>query len=312
VPVRDRTRSVEETILNDQAGPLVLLEQREGVATVTLNRPRARNALSRALAAELRATLDGLAADDGLRAVVVTGEGERAFSAGADLTERQTMTPAERTAHTAEIFAAVEALAQIPVPTIAAIRGYALAGGAELVLACDLRVAADDAVFGFPEVKIGIFPGAGGVVRLPRLIGPSAARELLFTGRQVGAADAYRLGLIDYMVPEDEVLPTAHALAADIAANAPLAVRAVKRALRDAAGGGGGGGPPPPPGGSGRGAGAGGGPPPTSGYRDATVDQWSVRGTAGPTVKPSKRTRKPALSGEQHIGPTIAEGDSGR
>ena len=221
--------------MSDEPQPLVLLERRDDIATVTLNRPRSRNALSRALAAELRATFDRLAGDEALRAVIVTGEGERAFSAGADLVERQSLPPAERGEHTALIAAAVEALASLPVPAIAAIRGYALAGGAELALACDVRVASDDAVLGFPEVKIGIFPGAGGVVRLPRLVGP-AARELLFTGRQIGALDAYRLGLIDYLVPAGDVLPTAHALAADIAANAPLAVRAVKRALREAEG----------------------------------------------------------------------------
>ncbi len=129
-----------------------------------------------------------------VRAVIVTGAGERAFCAGADLKERRMLAPDERAAHTAAIEAAAEALAALPMPTIAAVRGFALAGGAELAIACDLRVAAEDATFGFPEVKIGIFPGAGGALRLPRLVGSGAARDLLFTGRQIAAEEAFRMG----------------------------------------------------------------------------------------------------------------------
>lgn len=201
-------------------------------AVVTLDRPRRLNALSRGLVRELAAKLAELGGRDGLRAVLLIGAGERAFSTGADLTERRRLSPAERRAHTEEIDAAAEAVAALPVPVIAAIRGYALAGGAELALACDLRVAAEDAVFGFPEVKIGIFPGAGGVLRLPALIGLGAARDLLYTGRRIEAADAYRLGLVDRLVPPAALLPAAEALAAEIAGNAPLAVRALKQALR--------------------------------------------------------------------------------
>ena len=134
------------------------------------------------------------------------------------------------------IEAAAEALAALPMPTIAAVRGFALAGGAELAIACDLRVAAEDATFGFPEVKIGIFPGAGGALRLPRIVGGGAARDLLFTGRQITAEEAFRIGLVDRLVPADSVLEAAAALAASIAANAPLAVRAVKRALAESHG----------------------------------------------------------------------------
>ena len=205
------------------------------VATLTLDRPAARNAIDRQMAAELAAVLADLAARPGVRALVVTGAGGHAFSAGADLRERVALTPAERSGHTAAIEAAAEALAALPVPTIAAVRGFALGGGAELALACDLRVAATDAVFGFPEVRVGVFPGAGGVVRLPRLIGPGAARDLLFTGRRVGAQEAHRLGLVDRLVPPDDLLSAATALANEISGNAPLAVRAVKRALIDSA-----------------------------------------------------------------------------
>jgi enoyl-CoA hydratase/carnithine racemase len=201
------------------------------LAVLTLDRPAARNAIDRRMAAELRAACERLSSADGARAAILTGAGDRAFCAGADLRERGMLTADERTAHTAAIEAAAEAVAALPMPTIAAIRGYALAGGAELAVACDLRVAATDAVFGFPEVKIGIFPGAGGVLRLPPLIGLGAARELLFTGRQIDAEAALRLGLIDRLEPPETVVAAALALAREIAANAPLAARAVKQAL---------------------------------------------------------------------------------
>lgn len=211
--------------------PTVLLDHTGPIALVTLNRPAVRNALSRQLATDLLATLTALSHDDTLRALILTGAGDRAFCAGADLIERQTMTPAELTAHTESINTVCDTLESFPVPTIAAIRGYALAGGAEIAIACDLRVAATDATLGFPEVKIGVFPGAGGVVRLPLLIGPGPARDLLYTGRQVPADEAHHLGLITRLVPPDQVLPTAQSLASTIAANAPLAIRALKRAL---------------------------------------------------------------------------------
>ena len=201
------------------------------IATLTLNRPDALNAISRQLAADLRGTCGALTERDDVWTVVVTGAGERAFCAGADLKERRRLSPTERTAHTVAIEAAAEALAALPMPTIAAVRGFALAGGAELALACDLRVAAENATFGFPEVQIGIFPGAGGALRLPGIVGDGAARDLLFTGRRVTAEEAFRLGLVDRLVPVGSVLESAAELAGSIAANAPLAVRAVKRAL---------------------------------------------------------------------------------
>jgi enoyl-CoA hydratase/carnithine racemase len=206
------------------------------IAVLTLNRPQSLNAISRGLAADLSATSANLAGRDDVRAVVLTGAGERAFCAGADLKERRRLSASERADHTAAIEAAAEALAALPMPTVAAIRGFALAGGAELAVACDLRVASTDAILGFPEVKIGIFPGAGGVLRLPRIVGSGAARDLLFTGRQIGADEAFRLGLLDRLVAPHEVLPTAIELAAAIAGNAPLAVRAVKRALIESEG----------------------------------------------------------------------------
>jgi enoyl-CoA hydratase/carnithine racemase len=221
-----------------ERSPAVLLavDGESYIATLTLNRPEALNAISRQLAAELLATCDALNGREDVRAVIVTGAGERAFCAGADLKERRMLAPDERAAHTVAIEAAAEALAVLPMPTIAAVRGFALAGGAELAIACDLRVVAEDATFGFPEVKIGIFPGAGGALRLPRIVGNGAARDLLFTGRRITARDAFRLGLVDRLVPAESVVEAAAELATSIAVNAPLAVRAVKRALEESHG----------------------------------------------------------------------------
>lgn len=212
--------------------PPLMLDIVDGIATVTLNRPHALNAINRALAQELSAACRRLRDRVDVRVAIVTGAGDRAFCAGADLRERGGMTPRERNAHRADIEAAAEDLANLPMPTIAAVRGYALAGGTELAIACDLRVAATDAIFGVPEVKIGIFPGAGGVLRLPPLIGLGNARDLLFTGRHVSADEAASMGLITRLVTPEDLLPAAREIAVQIAANAPLALRAVKDALR--------------------------------------------------------------------------------
>jgi enoyl-CoA hydratase/carnithine racemase len=204
----------------------------EGIVQLVLNRPDVHNALSRQLVAALQTTLNDLRTNGTIRAAIIAGAGDRAFSTGADLRERLHLTPDERTAHTTAIAEAADTIARFPVPVIAAVRGYALAGGAELAIACDLRVASDDATFGFPEAKIGIFPGAGGVVRLPRLVGAGAANDLLFTGRPVQADEALRLGLINQITASDDVLAGAQEVARRIATNGPLAIRALKAALR--------------------------------------------------------------------------------
>ncbi|HET8631734.1 MAG TPA: enoyl-CoA hydratase-related protein [Thermomicrobiales bacterium] len=209
----------------------LLLTVEDGLATLTLNRPAALNALSRRLATALDTALGELAARPDLRVVVLRGAGERAFCTGADLKERATLAPAEKGRHTAEIAAAADALAALPVPSIAAVHGYALAGGLELALACDIRVAADDAVFGLTEVAIGIFPGAGGPVRLPQLVGPGKAKEMIFSGRRVDAAEALRCGLVEQVVPAADLDAAVARLAGQIRDAAPLAVRAVKRVL---------------------------------------------------------------------------------
>lgn len=215
---------------------LVIHERLEHVALLTLNRPEARNALSSALIEELRAEIATLAGDSRLRCLVLTGAGDKAFCAGADLKERLGLTSEELTDHTRRINELCDAVAEFPVPVIVAIRGFALAGGAELAVAADIRVMSNDGSFGLPEVHIGVFPGAGATIRLPRLIGMGHASDLLFTGRRVGAAEALRLGLANRVVPSEEVLPTALELADEIAKGAPLAIQALKAALHQTAG----------------------------------------------------------------------------
>jgi enoyl-CoA hydratase len=166
-----------------------------GILLLTLNRPQQRNALNLELLAELTSELEHL---KDINVVILTGS-DTAFSAGADLKERQPMSPLERTDHTQRISKACDLLADCPVPVIAAISGYCLAGGAELALACDMRLASHNAVFGFPEVSLGIFPGAGGPVRLSQLVGPGMANSLLYSGRRIDAAEALRIGLVEQL-----------------------------------------------------------------------------------------------------------------
>jgi len=216
---------------------LILVDRAAQFATVTMNRPEARNALGRALVADFRATLADLAADPTVRALIVAGTREsNAFCAGADLVERTTMSPEERLDHLAGIAALCEELAAFPSPVIAAVHGYALGGGTEVALACDIRIAADTAIFGLPEVSVGLIPGAGGVTRLPKLVGAGRARELMFSARRIDAVEAERIGLVELVVPLDTLETTTRDLAETIAANAPLAMRALKRALRSSEG----------------------------------------------------------------------------
>lgn len=216
--------------------PPLLIDRHERISVVTLNRPAARNALNLHLMRALAGTLADLATDESLRCLVVTGAGGKAFCAGADLKERQWLSVSERSAHTAAIDDICLAIERFPTPVVAAIRGHALAGGAEIAVACDLRVMGRGGSIGFPEVRVGVFPGAGGVIRLPRIIGAGRARDLLMTGRPVAAEEALAMGLVDRVVPDDQVMEDALRLAEEICARAPLAVRALKTALVTSAG----------------------------------------------------------------------------
>jgi enoyl-CoA hydratase/carnithine racemase len=213
------------------AGEPVRLEVDAGIATVTLDRPEALNAISTALARALAATFEPLATRRDLRAVVLAGAGDKGFCAGADLRERSGFDDHGWFVQREVFRRAFGAVRRCPLPTVAAVFGFALGGGCELALACDLVVAADDAVLGLPEVGLGLVPAGGGTQLLVRRVGRSAAKDLVLTGRRVGAAEALRLGLVDRVVPGDSVRQAAHDLAAEIAANAPTAVRLAKWAL---------------------------------------------------------------------------------
>ncbi len=203
-----------------------------GVALVTLNRPRALNALSFELLQRLAEAVEALDADPACRAIVITGAGTRAFAAGADVAELAAQTTESLAA--SEGFRGWDRVAAVATPTIAAVRGYALGGGAELALACDMLVAADTATFGQPEIHLGVIPGAGGTQRLARAIGKARTMDLVLTGRRVDAVEAERLGFVTRVVPAAETLASALDLAAAVAAQPPQAVRAAVAAVRAA------------------------------------------------------------------------------
>lgn len=208
----------------------IILEDREpGIALLTLNRPEVRNAIDLAMVEEIHDALSTLGARDDVAALVITGAGEKAFAAGADIAEllERTHKDALRAINSA-LFKRVE---EFPRPTIAAVRGFALGGGSELALACDIRIVGESARFGQPEVSLGILPGAGATYRLPRLIGLGRAKELIFTGAIIDAREAERIGLANRVVPDAQVLDAALEMARKIAAQAPLAVRLAKLVL---------------------------------------------------------------------------------
>ncbi len=213
--------------------PLVLWAQEGAVGIATLNRPQALNALTVELLQELDRLVGEAERDEGVLALVLAGAGERAFCAGADLKtlEREYAGGAEpdELVHVMRhVYGRIE---RLELPVVAAVHGYCFGGGLELMLAADLCVAADDARFALPEVKVGALPGAGGTQRLPRLIGARRAKELMLTGEPIEAAEAYRIGLVNRVVPAASLRAEAVALAATIAARAPLAVRKIKEAV---------------------------------------------------------------------------------
>jgi enoyl-CoA hydratase len=205
------------------------------VATVTVNRPQALNALDAATLRALLASFEALATEPGVRCVILTGAGDKAFVAGADIKAMAAMTPVEAGALAAISHRLGEAIEGLAAPVIAAVGGFALGGGCELALACDFIYASRTAKFGQPEVGLGVIPGLGGTQRLPRRIGLARARELLYTGAVIDAEEARRLGLVNVVVEPAELLPRVRAVAEAIAARAPLAVAAAKRAAREGA-----------------------------------------------------------------------------
>ena len=211
----------------------ILLEKKGQIAIAVINRPKALNALNSEVLEDLNTLLDEIRADEEIRALILTGSGEKAFVAGADIGEMSTLTKAEGEAFGKKGNDVFRRLETLPIPTIAAVNGYALGGGCELSMACDIRICSDAAVFGQPETGLGITPGFGGTQRLARLIGPGMAKQMIYSARNVKADEALRVGLVNAVYPAEELMPAAEKLAETIAKNAPIAVRACKRAINE-------------------------------------------------------------------------------
>lgn len=210
----------------------ITYEQEGFVGVITINRPKALNALNSQVLKEIDATLDAVDLET-TRCLILTGAGEKSFVAGADIAEMSTLTKAEGEAFGKAGNDVFRKLETFPIPTIAAVNGFALGGGNEIAMSCDIRICSDNAVFGQPEVGLGITPGFGGTQRLARIIGVGKAKELIYTAFNIKADEAYRVGLVNAVYPQAELMDAAKKLAAKIAKNAPIAVRACKKAIND-------------------------------------------------------------------------------
>jgi len=214
--------------------PDILVERRGTAAWVTLNRPDVRNALSMAVNHQLQEITAELERDEAVHAVVVTGAGDKAFCAGADLKERRGVPAAESAPYISAIAGAIGSIGELRKPTIAAMNGSAYGGGLELALACDFRILVDGAEVGLTEVRLGIMPGAGGTQRLPRIVGEARAKELILLGRRISATRAFEIGLVTQVVPRAELTTAVDALLGELAGCAPLSVQQAKSALEKA------------------------------------------------------------------------------
>lgn len=201
------------------------------LGTLTINRPKVLNALNWSTLRELDDFLEDKLPKENLKALIITGEGEKAFVAGADITEMQEMTAREFQEYVGFAHRVYDQIENDPIPCVAAINGYALGGGCELALACDIRIASERAKLGFPEVKLGIFPGWGGTQRITRVLGLGKTKELVFTGEMIDAAEAHRIGLVERVVPHEQLMNEAWKLAGIISKNGPFAVRLAKTAI---------------------------------------------------------------------------------
>ena len=223
----------------------ILYEVNGAVATITINREKALNALNSQVLDELNATLDAVDLDT-VRCLILTGAGEKSFVAGADIGEMSTLTKAEGEAFGKKGNDVFRKLETFPIPVIAAVNGFALGGGCEISMSCDIRICSDNAVFGQPEVGLGITPGFGGTQRLARLVSPGMAKQLIYTARNIKAAEAYRIGLVNQVISaevneagevtvsaKDALMAAANKMAAGIAQQAPIAVRNCKKAIND-------------------------------------------------------------------------------
>lgn len=209
----------------------LLLEIHEGIATITINRPAAMNAMNGTTLAELEGVVANIISTPSVRAAVLTGAGEKAFVAGGDISVLRDLTPSQARAMAQQAHRVFAAIEQSPKPFIAAVNGYALGGGCELAMACDIRIASETAKFGQPEINIGILPGFGGTQRLPRLVGKGRALELILTGDMIDAREALRIGLVNRVVQPENLPGEARRLALKIAAKSLVAVKLCKEAL---------------------------------------------------------------------------------
>ena len=222
----------ETEIRKDMEMGFVNYEVKGMTGIITINRPEALNALNSAVLDDLSTVLDSVD-QEAVRVLVITGAGDKSFVAGADIGEMSTLTKAEGEAFGKkgnDVFRKIEIF---PLPVIAAINGYALGGGCELSMSCDIRICADNAMFGQPEVGLGITPGFGGTQRLARLVGMGMAKQMIYTARNIKADEALRIGLVNAVYTQEELLPAAEKMAGQIAMNAPIAVRACKKAVND-------------------------------------------------------------------------------
>ncbi len=202
------------------------------IGIITINRPKALNALNSTVLEELDKTLDAVDLQT-VRCLILTGAGEKSFVAGADIGEMSTLTKAEGEAFGKKGNDVFRKLETFPIPVIAAVNGFALGGGCEISMSCDIRICSENAVFGQPEVGLGITPGFGGTQRLARIVGAGKAKEMIYGARNIKAEEAYRIGLVNNVYPLEELMPAAKKLAATIARNAPIAVRNCKRAINE-------------------------------------------------------------------------------
>ena len=210
----------------------ILYEQKGQTGIITINREKALNALNSQVLDELNTTLDAVNLDE-VRCLILTGAGTKSFVAGADIGEMSTLTKAEGEAFGKkgnDVFRKIETF---PIPVIAAVNGFALGGGCEISMSCDIRICSDNAVFGQPEAGLGITPGFGGTQRLARLVGAGMAKQMIYTARNIKADEAYRIGLVNAVYTQEELLPVAEKMAAGIAKNAPIAVRNCKKAINE-------------------------------------------------------------------------------
>jgi len=209
----------------------IVYEVKEGIATITFNRPKALNALNGALLAELSQALDEIAANEDIRVLILTGAGDKSFVAGADISELATFDSLKAKAFGRRGHDIINKLQQLPIAVIAAVNGFALGGGTEISIACDFIYASENAKFGQPEINLGVIPGFGGTQRLPRLIGANMAKEMIYTGKMISAAEALQLGLVNKVVPHDSLMDEVMKTAGVIASKGKVSLREAKQAI---------------------------------------------------------------------------------